>query len=112
MIEIKDNDISFIKKKECYLFFYFTAKWCGPCQRIKPLLNKLGEGLSDEVCEICLCDIDENSELSDNFKVRAVPTFTLMRGNVFVDETSGSDILKVHALLKKHLPSPESTEQS
>ena len=50
--------------------------------------------------------------LSDNFKVRAVPTFTLMRGNVFVDETSGSDILKVHALLKKHLPSPESTEQS
>ena len=21
MIEIKDNDISFIKKKECYLFF-------------------------------------------------------------------------------------------
>lgn len=107
MREVLNNDITFCDSTEVqgkFFLLYFTAKWCGPCQRIKPLLNKLSEGISNELCEICLCDIDENNELSDSFKIGAIPTFTLMRGNVFVDETSGSDILKVHALLKKHLP--------
>lgn len=107
MREVLDNNITFCDLTEVqakFFLLYFTAKWCGPCQMIKPLLYKLSEGFSDDVCEFCLCDIDENSELSDNFKVRAVPTFVLMRGNVFVGETSGSDILKVHALLKQHLP--------
>ena len=63
MIEIKDNDISFIKKKECYLFFYFTAKWCGPCQRIKPLIQKLNEGLDDKVIEFYMVDIDDNDRI-------------------------------------------------
>ena len=107
MREVLDNDITFCDPTEVqakFFLLYFTATWCGPCQKIKPLLYKLSEGFSTDVCEFCLCDIDENSELSDNFKVRAVPTFVLMRGNVFVGETSGSDILKVLALLKQHLP--------
>lgn len=113
MREVLDNDITFCDPTEVqakFFLLYFTATWCGPCQKIKPLLYKLSEGFSDDVCEFCLCDIEENSELSDNFKVRAVPTFVLMRGNVFVGETSGSDILKVHALLKQHLPPQVSTE--
>lgn len=114
MREVLDNDITFCDPKEAqhkFFLLYFTAKWCGPCQKIKPLIYKLSEGFSKDVCEFCVCDIDENTELSDNFKVRAVPTFVLMRGNVFVNETSGSDIRKVHELLKNNLPSPETTDR-
>ena len=44
MKEIINNDISILKDKECYILFYFTASWCGPCQKIKPLLEKISDG--------------------------------------------------------------------
>tara|TARA_Y100001970_G_C14093231_1_gene781192 strand:- start:552 stop:863 length:312 start_codon:yes stop_codon:yes gene_type:complete len=103
MIEIKDNDISFIKKKECYLFFYFTAKWCGPCQRIKPLIQKLDEGLDDKKIEFYMIDIDNNDELSEEYDIKSVPTFILIHKEEIKGQCSGSDITKVHKLLKENI---------
>ena len=60
MITILNNDISICKDKECYLLFYFTAKWCGPCQRIKPLLQKISDGSDSSVLKVYIIDIDEN----------------------------------------------------
>ena len=48
MISIVDNDITICKDKECHILFYFTAKWCGPCQRVKPLLQKISDGADSE----------------------------------------------------------------
>jgi thioredoxin-like negative regulator of GroEL len=106
MINIVDNDISFCDSEDVqhiYFLLYFTASWCGPCQKVKPLLEKLSQGFDPKTCVFCMCDIDENEDLCHNFQVRAVPTFILMRGNRFVDETGGADIFRVHALLKKHI---------
>ena len=58
MKEIKENDISHLKGKECHILFYFTATWCGPCKRIYPLIEKLSEGLDESKVEIYKVDID------------------------------------------------------
>ena len=103
MKEILQNDISFLKGKECYFLFYFTAKWCGPCKRISPLIEKLSEGLDESKVEIYKVDLDENDELSTELKVKSVPTFYLFKGKELQGQCSGADIKKVHQLLKDHI---------
>ena len=60
---ITEETISDIINQEEYLLFYFTAKWCGPCQRIKPMILELKEGLKTENIKFYMIDIDENEEL-------------------------------------------------
>lgn len=100
MIVIKDNDISFLKDKDCYILFYFTAKWCGPCQKIKPLIEKISEGVESNKLEIYMIDIDDNDELSSEFKIRSVPTFYLYKNKELKGQTGGADINKIKELLK------------
>jgi thioredoxin 1 len=103
MYIIIDNDISILKDKECLILFYFTATWCGPCQKIKPMIEKLSEGLDNSKVEVYMVDIDENDELALELKVKSVPTFYLFHNKELIDQTSGSDILKVHKLIKDNL---------
>jgi len=103
MLEINNNDISVLKDKKCLILFYFTASWCGPCQKIKPLIQKMSEGLDNNKVEIYMIDIDENDELALELKVKSVPTFYLFHEKKLVDSTTGADILKVHKLIKDNL---------
>ena len=107
MLEIENNDISFLKDNECLILFYFTAAWCGPCQRIKPMVQKLSEGLDSSKVEVYMVDIDENDSLALDLKVKAVPTFYLFHQKELIDQCSGSDILKVYKLIKDNLPKLE-----
>ena len=100
MIEIIDNDLSVCDSEEWYLLFYFTAKWCGPCQRIKPLLQKISEGSDSSVLKVYMIDIDENDEIAKEFQIRSVPTFYLYKKKELIGQTGGGDIKKVQELLK------------
>ena len=101
MKSITENDISVCKDKDCYLLFYFTATWCGPCQKIKPLLEKISEGADPDKLEVYMIDIDENDNLASEFKIRSVPSFYLYKDKELKGQTGGADIKKVQELLKK-----------
>jgi HEAT repeat protein len=63
----------------------FSATWCGPCRQMKPIVTRLEkEGLP--IWEV---DTDENTQLSVRYKVRAVPTFVLLKDDKEVDRTVG-----------------------
>tara|TARA_B110000914_G_C15217096_1_gene333369 strand:+ start:230 stop:541 length:312 start_codon:yes stop_codon:yes gene_type:complete len=100
MKSITENDISVCKDKDCYLLFYFTATWCGPCQKIKPLLEKISEGADPDKLEVYMIDIDENDNLASEFKIRSVPSFYLYKDKELKGQTGGADIKKVQELLK------------
>lgn len=48
----------------------FFAQWCGPCQLLKPTLEKLAQEYDFVLAKI---DIDQNSELANAYKVEGVP---------------------------------------
>jgi len=103
MKQIIDSDISMLKDKTCLILMYFTATWCGPCQKIKPLIQALSDGLDDTKIEIYMVDLDENETLVDKLKVKSVPTFYLFRDKELIGQCTGSNIQRVHALLKEHM---------
>ena len=100
MREFKENDnigevlVENMNKKVLSLL-YFTATWCGPCQKVFPLLNELSDKLSENEkynIEFFKIDIDENEEFCEKCNIRSVPTFYIMNGKNLLSQCSGADI--------------------
>ncbi|UPT70303.1 MAG: rhodanese-like domain-containing protein [Flavobacterium sp. JAD_PAG50586_2] len=51
----------------------FNAKWCEPCKKMKPYIQKLQEDLKDKI-KIVLLDADENKTLIEQLKLEGLPT--------------------------------------
>lgn len=68
----------------------FTAKWCGPCRKIKPVIRELAETHKDQfmVYEI---DVDESEELVKHFQISSMPTFIFIRENKVVHIIIGAN---------------------
>jgi thiol-disulfide isomerase/thioredoxin len=95
------NDLSICDGKECHILFYFTANWCGPCKKIKPLIEAISDGADEKKLEVYMVDIDENEEFVNKLKVKNVPNFYLFHKNELKGNCSGADINKVKDLLSK-----------
>ena len=50
----------------------FTATWCGPCQRIAPILDELAAEYDGKIV-IYKVDIDKNRQLAKEFNVSSIP---------------------------------------
>ncbi len=50
----------------------FNATWCGPCQRIAPILEELAVEYGDKIV-IYKVDVDKNKELAKAFNVSSIP---------------------------------------
>ena len=99
MIEFTENDniteILIKNMEESVLsFLYFTAKWCGPCQQIRPFLDELSDKLKNEKIhniKFYKIDIDNNEDFCDKCKIRSVPTFFIMNGKDLLGSCSGTN---------------------
>jgi thioredoxin 1 len=76
VIEVFDDDR--VVLKDIYpKVMYFTAKWCGPCQRISPVFKDLAEKNSG--IKFFKIDVDKNNELSTGFEIKSMPTFIFFK---------------------------------
>ena len=101
MLEITPTNINdTLSDTDNFLFFYFTASWCGPCKRIAPSIVKLDEGLKDKPILFCKVDIDNNDEFSEKCEIKSVPTFIIIKDKKILGNVNGSNIEKVGELIK------------
>jgi thioredoxin 1 len=54
---------------------YFTAEWCNPCKRVRPIVEELDR---DNVIKVQFIDSDNNVDLCKRFDIKAIPTFILI----------------------------------
>lgn len=66
----------------------FYADWCGPCQTLLPIVDKLSNEYKETV-EIRKVNVDENQELAAQFQVRSIPALFFIKDNQIVDRVNG-----------------------
>ena len=66
--------------------FYFTAEWCGPCKKTRPIV----EDLKKEGLDFQMIDADYEQLLVARFKVKSVPTFILIENQKEIKRIVGA----------------------
>ena len=67
----------------------FWAPWCGPCQTLKPMLEKLAEEYKGRFL-LAKINSDENPEIAGHFGVRSIPSVKVIHQGQLVDEFNGA----------------------
>ena len=81
----------------------FFATWCGPCQAMSPVLDKLKAEMGSQV-RVLKIDVDKNQEVAAKFKVRGVPTFVLYKkGEIVWQQSGGMDLSTLKNKIKSSI---------
>ena len=65
---------------------YFTATWCGPCQRFKPIMQEV----ANEGYSVQFIDIDSQKDTAEQYNVRSVPTVVIEENGSEVNRLIGA----------------------
>ena len=60
--------------------YYFTADWCQPCKKTKPIVEELNR--EQTTAHFQIIDVDDNTDLVSNFSIKSVPTFILFEDGI------------------------------
>ena len=67
---------------------YFTADWCNPCKKVRPVVDEINREYSD--AKFIIIDADTELELVEKFGIKSVPTFILIDDGKEVSRTTGA----------------------
>ena len=70
------------------MILYFTADWCGPCKQTKPIVEDLNR--EQTMVKFFIIDVDLEIEMAQDFEIRSVPTFVVMKDNTEIYRTTGA----------------------
>jgi thioredoxin 1 len=68
--------------------YYFTADWCGPCKKVRPIVDELSRDQAEVKFQII--DVDSEGELARRFEVKSIPTFILIEDGKQINRITGA----------------------
>ena len=89
----------------------FTAKWCGPCQRLAPELEAAAAEVGAQATVVKI-DVDEAPDVAMKYGVQGIPNLTFFKAGKVVDVEVGLQPKAANVQRIKRNLSPVDLEQS
>ena len=91
------EDVNKYIKKPGPCILDFSATWCGPCQRMSPILHKEAEKYK---FTLVIIDVDKNQQLSQEYGISGIPHVYLYIDGKLTMEFTGLDENKLRQMIK------------
>lgn len=96
------NDFNALLEGDKPVLIDFNAKWCPPCRRMAPYLEKLTAELAGDI-KIIPIDVDANKEPANAYKIETLPTLLLFKNKEIIWQHSGYiSEADLREIIKKH----------
>ena len=94
MTEIEVTDENFEtevieKSKTTPVLVDFWASWCGPCQSLAPVLEKIAKDYEGKLI-VAKAETDNNKTNAEKFSVMSIPAVKLIKDGKVIDEFTGA----------------------
>ena len=70
------------------MILYFTADWCNPCKQTRPIVEELNR--EQIMAKFFIIDVDSEIEMAQDFEIKSVPTFVVMKDNKEIYRVTGA----------------------
>ncbi|XP_059670276.1 thioredoxin H2 [Cornus florida] len=83
----------------------FAASWCGPCKFMEPAIQAMAAKFTE--VDFVKIDVDELSDVAQEFGVQAMPTFVLIKRGKEIDRVVGAKKDELEKKIEKHRELPK-----
>jgi thioredoxin 1 len=89
LLELSERNFDDIVSGDKPVLVDFWATWCGPCQFMLPIFDKLAKKYGQKVTFGRL-NVDDNQGIAMRFDVYAIPTFIVFLNGKAIDRAVGA----------------------
>ena len=82
-----DNFDEEVLKAEQPVLVDFWASWCGPCQKMAPIVEEVSEQTAG--IKVCKVNVDEQNDLAGRYGIMSIPTLILFRNGKATGQSVG-----------------------
>lgn len=88
LVKLTKENLDAMVTQNSMVLVDFWAEWCGPCRVFAEIYKQAAAKYPDII--FGSVNIEEESELAEDFNVQAIPLLMIFRGNVAVYKESGA----------------------
>jgi len=88
-LTITSENFESLKNGQMPLVVDFWATWCGPCRMVAPIISEMAEKYDGRIV-VGKCDVEDDSDLAEQFGIRNIPTILFFKNGELVDKIVGA----------------------